>query len=285
MGVCIYIYVYIQGLPCVQIRTSSLKSRCRFDLCWSSGPSSLTCFLQWAFFISQEHSSVYGISTWWREKLKVQLQPRPVSQSWAPGHSSPILILAVICVEPRAAFLGHQPMCSMGNFFLPGTILCTWVPPRSCDKARPGTSCTPPSSLWISASMTQPYWHKSSVHFITNILVPLLVWAWTHQLALFPSPGDLTEENRALPFSSCSFPPAWWDTATHLEVILHSNFKYVLPPGALIKCWWSLAYCQESFGGTWSSWGQTFTFLLLCPVFSESTHSSNQMGFLKMSRL
>lgn len=137
---------------------------------------------------------------------------------------------------------------------------------------------------WLSLTNTN-HLH----HFITNILVPLLLWAWTHQLTLFPSPGHLIEKNRALPFSSYPFPSAqnhWycWDTAAHFEGVCTLTNTFSLQEH-WIKCLWGLVYCQESLGGTWSSWGQALAFLLLCPVFSESAHSSSQMGFLKMNGL
>lgn len=92
---------------------------------------------------------------------------------------------------------------------------------------------------------TMDFWSNASAlltnhlyHFITNILVPLLIWAWAHQLTLFPSPDHLIEENRALSFSSCPFPSA----QSHLTLLGHSHtlrgglgglHKYVLPPGTL----------------------------------------------------
>lgn len=152
-------------------------------------------------------------------------EPRPVSQSQVPGHSSPTLTLAPTCVEQWAVFLGHQPRCNQGNFF----SLKPFSVPESSHPgsvAKPGLALPAPLHLhfgfllqWLSLINTNPLYH-----FITSILVPLLGWAWTHQLTMFPSPGHLIEENRVLPFSSCPFPSAWshwhcWDTTTHFEVV------------------------------------------------------------------
>lgn len=74
--------------------------------------------------------------------------------SWA---QLPILTLAVMCVEPWAAFLEPQPMCSRAMFS--GWSHFLYLSPATHElwQSQAWPSCTPPSSLWISAPVPQPY--------------------------------------------------------------------------------------------------------------------------------